>query len=91
MSRFLSAHAYFKVFAARKRASLARQRRSKARRIPGVESLEQRALLANITASGVISSTPDGANYDYSITLSNSGIERCRGGYVLVRVDRCPQ
>ena len=37
-----------------------------------MESLERRALLANITASGVISSTPDGANYDYSITLSNS-------------------
>jgi len=38
-----------------------------------VESLERRALLANITASGAISSTPDAANYDYSITLSNSG------------------
>jgi hypothetical protein len=38
-----------------------------------VESLERRALLANITASGVISSTPIDGNYDYSITLSNSG------------------
>ncbi len=34
--------------------------------------LEPRALKANITASGVINSTPDGAKYDYSITLSNS-------------------
>jgi hypothetical protein len=38
-----------------------------------VESLERRALLANITASGVIGSTPDGANVDYSVALSNSG------------------
>jgi len=61
-----------KVISARPRASLARPSRSKARRILGVESLERRALLANITASGVISSTPDGAHFDYSITLSNS-------------------
>jgi hypothetical protein len=72
MPSFLFGAQLPQVFAARRRASLARQRRSKARRIPGVESLERRALLANITASGVIGSTPDGANYDYSITLSNS-------------------
>jgi hypothetical protein len=73
MSRSLFGAQLLRAFAIRTRASLARQRRSKASRIPGVESLERRALLANLTASGVISSTPDGANYDYSITLSNSG------------------
>jgi hypothetical protein len=73
MLRSLFRARLLQVFGARTRASLARQRRSEARRIPGVEFLERRALLANITASGVISSTPDGANYDYSIALSNSG------------------
>jgi hypothetical protein len=72
MSGFLLGAQLLQVFAARKCASLAWQRRSMARRIPGVESLERRALLANITASGVISSAPDGADTDYSITLSNS-------------------
>ncbi len=38
----------------------------------GVEALEERRLLANIIPSGVISSKPDGANFDYTITLSNS-------------------
>jgi hypothetical protein len=28
--------------------------------------------LANITASAVISAQPDGANFDYTITLTNS-------------------
>jgi hypothetical protein len=73
MSWYLFGARFLEVNAFRTRASLARPRRSKARRIPGVESLERRALLANLTASGVISSTPDGANYDYSITVSNSG------------------
>jgi hypothetical protein len=72
MSRSLFGARLLQVFGARTRASLAGQRRPKVRRILGVESLERRALLANITASGTISATPDGANYDYSITLSNS-------------------
>ena len=38
----------------------------------GVESLESRRLLAGIIPSGVITSTPDGSNFDYTITLSNS-------------------
>jgi hypothetical protein len=36
-----------------------------------MESLEGRALLANISPSAVISSTPDGPNFDYSIMLTN--------------------
>ena len=48
------------------------ERRPRPRRVPGVEPLEGRALLANITASAVISSAPDGANFDYTITLTNS-------------------
>jgi hypothetical protein len=42
------------------------------RRFPAVESLEQRALLSNITASGVLSSTPVGSSFSYTITLTNS-------------------
>jgi hypothetical protein len=38
----------------------------------GLEALEARRLLANITPSAVISSTPDGGHFDYTITLSNS-------------------
>jgi hypothetical protein len=37
-----------------------------------VESLERRALLANITASAVVSSTPVGANFDDTLTNSAS-------------------
>ena len=40
--------------------------------LPWVEILEDRVLLANITASGVISSKPDGSNFDYTIELTNS-------------------
>jgi hypothetical protein len=42
------------------------------RRTPWVEPLEGRALMANITASAVISSTAAGANSSYTITLTNS-------------------
>jgi hypothetical protein len=61
------------IFANRKRAGLAHRRGSKVRRLPGVESLERRALLASITASAVINAARDDANYDYTIRLSNSG------------------
>ncbi len=42
------------------------------RRFPAVEPLEQRALLSNITASGVLSSTPVGSSFADTITLTNS-------------------
>ena len=48
-----------------------KDRRSHVRRIPVAESLECRGLMS-ITASGVISSTPDGSNYSYTIQLTNS-------------------
>ena len=48
-----------------------KDRRSHVRRIPVAESLECRGLMS-ITASGVISSTPDGSNYNYTIQLTNS-------------------
>ena len=38
----------------------------------GFESLEERRLLASITPTAVISSTPQGADFNYSITLTNS-------------------
>ncbi len=37
-----------------------------------LELLEGRALMSGIAASGVISSTPAGSNFDYTIDLSNS-------------------
>src|SRR6516164_10098011 len=48
-----------------------KDRRPHVRRIPVAESLECRGLMS-ITASGVISSTPDGSNYSYTIQLTNS-------------------
>jgi hypothetical protein len=42
------------------------------RRRPGLEFLEKRALMANIMASGVISSVAAGSNFDYTIQLTNS-------------------
>ena len=48
-----------------------KDRRPHVRRIPVAESLECRGLLS-ITASGVISSTPDGSNFSYTIRLTNS-------------------
>jgi uncharacterized protein YjdB len=49
-----------------------RDRRFRPGLLSGVDALEERRLLANIIPSGVISSTPDGSNFDYTITLSNS-------------------
>src|SRR6516165_1421962 len=46
-------------------------RRSRVRRIPVAEALEVRGLMS-ITATGVISSTPDGSNYTYTIQLTNT-------------------
>ena len=48
-----------------------KDRRPHVRRIPVAESLECRGLMS-ITASGVISSTPDGSNFSYTIRLTNS-------------------
>jgi hypothetical protein len=47
-------------------------RARRVRRRPQLEHLEGRALLSNITASGVFSATPDGPNFDVSIQVSNS-------------------
>jgi hypothetical protein len=48
------------------------QCRPRARRFFEVESLEKRALLANITPSATINSAPSGSDYNYTITLNNS-------------------
>jgi len=42
------------------------------RRFPQLEPLEGRALMASLAASAVISSTPAGSNFNYTIDLSNS-------------------
>ena len=72
MSRSLFGTRLHQVFGALTSGSRRKERRPKLRRSPQLESLEGRALLAGITASGVISSTPDGSNFDYTIDLSNS-------------------
>jgi hypothetical protein len=72
MSRTLVAGPLRRVLQALTPAGGRAGHRPRPRRIPGVESLEGRALLASITPSAVISSTPDGPNFDYSITLTNS-------------------
>ena len=41
-------------------------------RSPGVEPLEHRALMANITATGVLSAVADGPSFDYTVKLTNS-------------------
>ena len=46
--------------------------RERSGRFLRVEPLESRALLANIYPSGVISSTPDGSDFQYTIALTNS-------------------
>jgi hypothetical protein len=43
-----------------------------ARRFIGLEPLEGRALMATISASAVISSTPAGADFNYTIDLTNA-------------------
>jgi hypothetical protein len=62
------------VLDALKHHSRAKRRRLGARRFLGSDSLEQRALLADITASAVITSAPDGPNFDYTIGLTNSSV-----------------
>ncbi len=56
------------------------RRPARAGSIPRVESLEERVLLANIIPSGVISSTADGANFDYTIALTNSSASDSSAG-----------
>jgi hypothetical protein len=48
------------------------KRRSWARRFAGLDALEGRALMATINASGVITSTAVGADFKYTITLTNA-------------------
>jgi hypothetical protein len=48
------------------------RRRTRARRFNGLEPLEGRALMATINASAVISSAPAGADFNYTIDLTNS-------------------
>ena len=46
--------------------------RTNMRRSPQLESLEGRALMATINASATFSSVPDGADFQYTLTLNNS-------------------
>src|SRR3954469_7823074 len=79
MSRSLFVTRLHRVLGALSPGGGHKTRRSRARRFSGLESLEGRALMATINASAVISSTPAGAGFNHSITLtndssSNSGI-----------------
>jgi hypothetical protein len=72
MSRSRFGSRLFQAFAALARDGHATQRRCRVSHRPRVEILEKRALLANITASAVINSVPNGPNFNHTITLSNS-------------------
>ena len=72
MSRSHSGTRFHQLSGALMPAGCRGQHRPRARRFFAVEYLEQRALLANITPSAVINSKPDGSDFDYTITLSNS-------------------
>ena len=72
MKRFRIVKTVDRVFGASTRRNSRAGRRFCACSVPGAEILEDRLLLASIIASGVISSTPDGSNFDYTIQLTNS-------------------
>ena len=72
MSRSLNGRRLHQIFTALSPTRRLRQPRPGTRRSPSVESLEGRALMATITASGALSSVADGANFDYTIKLTNS-------------------
>jgi len=72
MSRSVFGTRLHEVFGALTSGSRRKELRRKMRRFPQLESLEGRALMASITASGLISSTPAGSNFNYTIALSNS-------------------
>ena len=72
MSRFRFGTRVDRVFGASSRRGRRAERRFHADSLPGVEILEGRVLLANLIPSGVISSKPDGSNFDYTIELTNS-------------------
>lgn len=71
MSRSLFGTRLSQVFGALGAGGRLRERRSRARRFPGLEHLEGRALMATINASGVISSAAAGSNFNYTIKLTN--------------------
>src|SRR4051794_8641399 len=71
MSRSFFAARLHRVLGALSPGGGRRAHRSRARRFTGLESLEGRALMATINASGVISSTAAGAGFNYTITLAN--------------------
>jgi hypothetical protein len=67
-----SSDGYTQVLGALSPDSGHKKRRSRVRRFTGLEYLEGRALMATINASGVISSTAAGPNFNYTITLANA-------------------
>src|SRR4051794_10777248 len=72
MSRSLFVTRLHRVLGALSPGGDHKTRRSRARRFTGLEYLEGRALMATINASAVISSTPAGAGFNYSMTLTNA-------------------
>ena len=72
MSRFHLGTRLHRAFGAMTSGGRRKGLRRPMRGFPGVEPLEGRALMANITPSGVISSTAAGADFNYTINLANS-------------------
>jgi hypothetical protein len=72
MSRSFFSARLHQVFGALTPGGRRQEPRRRMRRLPEMESLEGRALLANITPTATISSQPAGADFNYTITLTNS-------------------
>jgi hypothetical protein len=72
MPRAYLVRRFDRVLGAIAHAGGGRPRRERTGRFLAVESLESRALLTNIIASGVITSSPVSGGYNYTIALSNS-------------------
>ena len=72
MSRSFFVGRLHRVLGALSPGSGHKRRRSWSRRFTGLEYLEGRALMATINASGVISSTAAGSNFNDTITLANA-------------------
>ena len=72
MRRFRFGTGVDRIFGTSTRSIRRADRRFRADSLPWVERLEGRVLLATIIPSGVISSKPDGSDFDYTIKLTNS-------------------
>jgi hypothetical protein len=72
MSRSLFGTRVYQVFGSLMAGSRRDECRARLRRFPGLEALEGRALMAGLSASATLSSMADGANFDYTVKLTDT-------------------